>query len=316
MRIVFMGTPLFAARILSALCDKHEVIACYTRADAVRGRGKKLIPSPVKEEAQSRGIPVFTPPSFKDPKTVEQLAELQPEVICVAAYGALLPPEVLAIPPFGCLNVHGSLLPRWRGAAPLERALLAGDETTGVCIMAMEAGLDTGPYCQRGTIEIGEKDLAALYDEMAQLGSDLLLQALDGLQANEVQWQAQNEVEALYAQKIGKGELNPTPNDAPSAFIRKVRASSTEHPAKAMLAFKPVTLETCRLLDAESEGTLASGLEPGTLRFAAKRLLLGLPGGAVEVLSLKPDGKKSMTGAAFAAGIPGMKTEDNRWDAL
>ena len=135
-----MGTPRFAAEILDELAEFHEIAAVYTRPDAVRGRGKALVPSPVKEVAERRGFPVRTPRTLRDAAVLSELAAFAPDVICVAAYGAILPKEVLDLPPFGCLNVHGSLLPRWRGAAPIERAILAGDEEIGVCIMAMEEG--------------------------------------------------------------------------------------------------------------------------------------------------------------------------------
>ena len=136
-----MGTPRFAAEILDELAEFHEIAAVYTRPDAVRGRGKALVPSPVKEVAERRGLPVRTPRTLRDAAVLSELAAFAPDVICVAAYGAILPKEVLDLPPFGCLNVHGSLLPRWRGAAPIERAILAGDEEIGVCIMALEEGL-------------------------------------------------------------------------------------------------------------------------------------------------------------------------------
>ena len=146
MRVVFMGTPDFAASILIELKEQHDVVAVYTRADAVRGRGKKLVPSPVKEVALGANIPVFEPRTLRDEAEVERLRALDPDVICVAAYGMILPQAVLDIPKHGCLNVHASLLPKYRGAAPIERAILNGDDEAGVCIMRMEAGLDTGDY--------------------------------------------------------------------------------------------------------------------------------------------------------------------------
>ena len=162
MRVVFMGTPRFAAEILDELAEFHEIAAVYTRPDAVRGRGKALAPSPVKEVAERRGFPVRTPRTLRDAEVLSELAAFAPDVICVAAYGAILPKDVLDLPPFGCLNVHGSLLPRWRGAAPIERAILAGDEEIGVCIMAMEEGLDTGDYCVCRSLPAGSRTAAEL----------------------------------------------------------------------------------------------------------------------------------------------------------
>lgn len=169
MRVVFMGTPRFAAEILDELAEFHEIAAVYTRPDAVRGRGKALVPSPVKEVAERRGLPVRTPRTLRDAAVLSELAAFAPDVICVAAYGAILPKEVLDLPPFGCLNVHGSLLPRWRGAAPIERAILAGDEEIGVCIMAMEEGLDTGDYCVCRSLPAGSRTAAELTEELAAL---------------------------------------------------------------------------------------------------------------------------------------------------
>ena len=178
MRVVFMGTPEFAATILDDLVQHHDVVAVYTRPDAVRGRGKRLEPSPVKVVAERHGLAVLTPRTLRDEEAQRELAAFRPDVICVAAYGAILPKAVLDIPTHGCLNVHASLLPRWRGAAPIERAILAGDEEAGVCIMRMEEGLDTGAYCVCRTAVVGRKNAAALTDELANLGSHALLTAL------------------------------------------------------------------------------------------------------------------------------------------
>ena len=149
MRIVFMGTPQLAAKILQALtvAETTQIVAVYTNADAVSKRGNQLIPSPVKVVANEAGVPVHTPSTFKDELEVERLAAYEPDFICVAAYGMILPTSALNIPKYECINVHGSLLPRWRGAAPIQRAILAGDEHTGVSIMRMDAGMDTGDYC-------------------------------------------------------------------------------------------------------------------------------------------------------------------------
>ncbi len=173
-----MGTPRFAAEILDELAEFHEIAAVYTRPDAVRGRGKALVPSPVKEVAERRGLPVRTPRTLRDAAVLSELAAFAPDAICVAAYGAILPKEVLDLPPFGCLNVHGSLLPRWRGAAPIERAILAGDEEIGVCIMAMEEGLDTGDYCVCRSLPAGSRTAAELTEELAALGASALLTAV------------------------------------------------------------------------------------------------------------------------------------------
>ena len=171
MRVVFMGTPDFAASILIELKEQHDVVAVYTRADAVRGRGKKLVPSPVKEVALGANIPVFEPRTLRDEAEVERLRALDPDVICVAAYGMILPQAVLDIPKHGCLNVHASLLPKYRGAAPIERAILNGDDEAGVCIMRMEAGLDTGDYCICRSCQIAGMNAERLTGELADNNS-------------------------------------------------------------------------------------------------------------------------------------------------
>lgn len=315
MRVVFMGTPEFAATILEDLSQQHEVVAVYTRPDAVRGRGKQLEPSPVKRTAERLGLPVLTPRTLRTEEAQAELAAFEPEVICVAAYGAILPKAVLDIPSHGCLNVHASLLPRWRGAAPVERALLAGDEETGVCVMRMEEGLDTGAFCVCRTARIDAKTADELTDELANLGSHALLTALVHVQNDAAEWTEQDESLVTYASKIEKGELDPLPTDTAATAVLKVRASSAAHPARTILAGRPVTL--CALVEPDDARgrDLVSGLSAGEIRFAGKRLFLGFADGAAEVLSVKPDGKQAMDAKAFAAGVQGIKAGGLCWEA-
>lgn len=313
MRVVFMGTPKLAADILVEIAQQHEVVCVYTRPDAVRGRGVKLEPSSVKAAAERLGIPVRTATSLRDAEEQAHLAELAPDAICVAAYGCILPREVLEIPRYGCLNVHASLLPRWRGAAPIERAILAGDEQTGVCIMRMEEGLDTGPYCVRRATEVEGKSAAELTDELANLGARALLTGLSVVEQGGAEWTFQDDAAATYAEKLAKDELYPDPAEPAAAMVRKVLASSEAHPARAVIAGRSATVERVALPDDEHAAALCDGLEQGAVRFAAKRLFLGTGDGAVEVLSLKPDGKKSMDARAFAAGIQGIKAGGCTW---
>lgn len=313
MRIVFMGTPEFAATILEDLSQQHDVVAVYTRPDAVRGRGKTLEASPVKRVAERLGLEVRTPRSLRDEVAQSALAALNPEVICVAAYGAILPVVVLEIPPLGCLNVHASLLPRWRGAAPIERAILAGDEDAGVCVMRMEEGLDTGDYCVCRTAHIEGKTTGELTDELANLGSHALLTALVHVQNNAADWTKQDEAQVTYASKIEKGELNVLPEDTAELAVRKVRASSAAHPSRATIAGRVVTLYKIQEIDDERGCSLIQDMVPGQVRFAQKRLFLGVCGGAIELLSVKPDGKSEMNAKAFAAGIQGIKTDTLLW---
>lgn len=313
MRVVFMGTPKLAADILVEIAQQHEVVCVYTRPDAVRGRGAKLEPSSVKAAAERLGIPVRTATSLRDAEEQAHLAELAPDAICVAAYGCILPREVLEIPRYGCLNVHASLLPRWRGAAPIERAILAGDEQTGVCIMRMEEGLDTGPYCVRRATEVEGKSAAELTDELANLGARALLTGLSVVEQGGAEWTFQDDAAATYAEKLAKDELYPDPAEPAAAMVRKVLASSEAHPARAVIAGRSATVERVALPDDERAAALCDGLEQGAVRFAAKRLFLGTGDGAVEVLSLKPDGKKSMDARAFAAGVQGIKAGGCTW---
>ena len=309
MRIVFMGTPDFAASVLSELASQHDVVAVYTRPDAVRGRGKQLVPSPVKVEACERGIPVFTPKTLRDADEQQALAALEPDVICVAAYGMLLPAEVLSIPEHGCLNVHASLLPRWRGAAPIERAILSGDEEAGVCIMRMEEGLDTGDYCVCRSLEVGDKDVALLTDLLADLGAHALLTALTQLEAGCIRWTRQDEEHVTYAEKIAKGELNLDPAESAVANDRRVRASGAAHPARAVVAGRPLTVLAARVADDAPADRLGSG----AAALIANRLLLGCAEGVLEVTEVKPDGKRAMDARSFAAGVPALRGEEGTW---
>lgn len=316
MRVVFMGTPKLAADILVELAQQHEVVCAYTRPDAVRGRGAKLEPSPVKAAAERLGIPVRTPKTLRDAEEQAALTALAPDAICVAAYGCILPREVLDVPRYGCLNVHASLLPRWRGAAPIERAILAGDEQTGVCIMRMEEGLDTGPYCVRRATEVAGKSAAELTDELANLGARALLTGLSVVEQGGAEWIAQDDAQATYAQKLSKDELRLDPAQPAVCALRKVLASSDAHPARAVVAGRTCTLERAAVPDDERALALGEGIGAGEVRFAGKRLFLGAADGALEVLALKPDGKKSMDARAFAAGVQGIKAGGCTWERI
>lgn len=313
MRIVFMGTPDFAANILYELQEHHEIAAVYTRPDAVRGRGKALEPSPVKKTALRAGIPVFEPRTLRDADETARLAALRPDAICVAAYGMILPQEVLDIPRYGCLNVHASLLPKYRGAAPIERAILAGEREAGVCIMRMEAGLDTGDYCISRACEIGDMDCTRLTEELADKGARALISALYELEHGAVRWTVQDEAQATYAEKIAKGELDADPSQPVATNLRRIRASSAAHPSRCTIAGKSVTVTAAALPDAQMPPEAAAA-RPGAVVFAAKRLFLGCADGPVEVRAVKPDGKKEMTAAAFASGVQDIKSGTKIWE--
>ncbi len=315
MRVVFMGTPDFAASILRAIAPVHEIVAVLTRPDAVRGRGKRLEPSPVSVAASELGITPRTPTSLRDIVEQQALADVHPDVICVAAYGMILPPEVLSIPRYGCLNVHASLLPRWRGAAPIERAILAGDAETGVCVMRMGEGLDTGDYCISRAIDIRDTPASILSDQVSDLGAHALLTALSQLKEGTLYWTKQDEAQVTYASKIARGELWLAPEDDAVTTCRKVQASSDAHASRAVIAGKPVTVLRAKAVsDQDGSAALAQGISPGGVRFAGKRLFIGAADGVVELIEVKPDGKQAMEAKAFAAGVQGIKDGNKVWE--
>lgn len=227
LRIIFAGTPEFAAESLKALLQQgeHEVIAVYTQPDRPAGRGRELKASPVKELALERRIPVLQPLSLKDPEAVNELRALKPDLMIVAAYGLLLPQDVLDIPRWGCLNVHASLLPRWRGAAPIQRAILAGDRETGITIMQMDAGLDAGAmrYLERCPISPNDTG-ASLHDRLALLGGEALVAALDLLVAGELPSAPQTDADATYARKLTKEEARLDWSQPAAQLARAIHA--------------------------------------------------------------------------------------------
>ncbi len=227
LRIIFAGTPDFAASHLQGLLDagEHDIIAVYTQPDRPAGRGKKLKPSPVKALAEQQQLPVFQPASLRNEEAQQQLAELHADLMVVVAYGLLLPPPVLAVPRLGCINVHASLLPRWRGAAPIQRAIEAGDTDSGVTIMQMDIGLDTGDMLLKSRCAITAEDTAAsLHDKLAELGVPALDNALRSLAAGEALPQKQDDALTCYADKISKAEALINWREPAELISRKIRA--------------------------------------------------------------------------------------------
>jgi methionyl-tRNA formyltransferase len=227
MRIVYAGTPEFAVPALSAvLADpQHHIVAAYTQPDRPAGRGRQLAASPVKQRALAAGVAVEQPLNFRDDAAVEQLRSYQPDVMVVAAYGLILPQRVLDIPTHGCINIHASLLPRWRGAAPIQRAILAGDTHTGITIMRMEAGLDTGPMLLSECIAIGAHDNAALiHDQLATLGAQLIVTTLTDLPAQLAHAMPQPTEGVTYAKKLSKDEALIDWSQPAAQIDRQVRA--------------------------------------------------------------------------------------------
>ena len=226
LKIIFAGTPDFAARHLQALIDSpHEVVAVYSQPDRPAGRGKKLTASPVKLLAEEHNIAVFQPISLRNEAAQQELANLQADIMVVVAYGLILPKIVLDTPRLGCINVHGSILPRWRGAAPIQRALWAGDNETGVTIMQMDVGLDTGDMLLKTHLPIEESDTSAsLYEKLAKQGPEALIEALTGLSEGNLQAEKQDEAQANYAEKLSKEEARLDWHKSAKQLWQEIRA--------------------------------------------------------------------------------------------
>ncbi|MBA3054457.1 MAG: methionyl-tRNA formyltransferase [Sphingomonadales bacterium] len=294
MRIIFMGTPEFAVPTLVALVGAGHDIACvYTQPPRPGGRrGKELTPSPVQRESEARGIMVRHPASLKGADEQAAFAALGADIAVVAAYGLILPQAVLDAPKLGCLNVHGSLLPRWRGAAPIQRAILAGDAETGVGVMRMERGLDTGAVLLEGRMPIGRKTAGELTDELAQMGAQLMVQVLADLPAYpEI---AQSAEGVTYAHKIDKAEARLDFNGDAAQVERQVRAF-----APTPGAFFELDGERYRVLAAEVVG---GGGEPGVTLDDA--LTIACRSGALRVTLIQRAGRPAMDAASLLRGKP------------
>lgn len=288
-----MGTPAFAVPTLDALLDHHEVAAVFTRPDRAKGRGRRLVASPVKQRALERGVTIEQPSTLRDPSAVATLQALEPDAIVVAAYGFILPREVLDIPPHGCVNVHASLLPRWRGAAPIQRAILAGDEIAGVSIMRMEEGLDTGPWCLQASAVVDGKNAAELTDELALLGADSLLEALTQIETGSVRWTSQDDALATYAAKIGPDDVALLPILSVAEGARRVRASGTSAPCRVTVGDRRLVVIAAHRVD--------TALAPGEA-VCAGSLDLGLADGALRLDVIVPEGRSRMAADAFLRG--------------
>lgn len=237
MRVVFAGTPDFAARSLEALiASPWEVVAVLTQPDRPAGRGRRLSASPVKRLALDHGLPVRQPARLRDPATRDEIGAFAPDLMVVVAYGMILPAQILGIPRLGCFNVHASLLPRWRGAAPIQRAILAGDARTGVTIIRMDEGLDTGPMLHRLACPIGSEDTAgSLHDRLADLGARALIETISGLEAGTIHEEVQDEAQATYAPKVDKAEAVIDWSRPAAELDRVVRAFNPWPGARAVL---------------------------------------------------------------------------------
>ncbi|KPH80897.1 methionyl-tRNA formyltransferase [Bosea vaviloviae] len=298
LRVIFMGTPDFAVPTLTEIIGQgHEVVSCYTRAPAQAGRGLELKPSPVHKAAERFGIPVFTPSTLKTPDVAEQIASHDADVAVVVAYGMILPQAILDLPELGCLNLHASLLPRWRGAAPIQRAVMAGDAESGVCVMKMEAGLDTGPVGMVERLEIGpDMTSGELHDQLAPLGADLMVRALAALGRGGLRFTPQPEEGVTYAAKIGNAEakLNWA---RPARQVHDLVRGLAPFPG----AFAEIDLgkgpERLKILRTALAGGAA---EPGML--LDDEGTVACAEGAVKLLQVQRAGGRPVSGAEFLRG--------------
>jgi len=310
LKVAFAGTPEFAAVALDSLvASDHEVVGVLTQPDRPAGRGRKLTPSVVKIRALEAGIPVQQPLSLKDPQAVQAFAEWRADVLVVAAYGLILPQAVLDLPALGCLNIHGSLLPRWRGAAPIHRAVLAGDAQTGVCIMQMDAGLDTGDVLLSESLHIGSNDtVAELHDRLAALGAQALIKALPARCNGTLTPVAQPEAGVTYAEKLSKAEAKLNFNETSELLHRKVRAFNPWPVAEAQLCEQRVRIWSSRLVESSELTEADSNAKAGTvLTTTANAVRVRTGDGALDLLSLQWPGKKAQPASEFSQGrsLPG-----------
>jgi len=292
LRIIFAGTPDFAARHLDALLSSgHQVVGVFTQPDRPAGRGKKLMPSPVKVRAEEHGLPVFQPASLRPQENQQLVADLNADVMVVVAYGLILPKAVLDMPRLGCINVHGSLLPRWRGAAPIQRSLWAGDADTGVTIMQMDVGLDTGDMLYKLSCPITDEDTSAtLYDKLAELGPKGLIDTLQQLADNRVQPEVQDEALVTYAEKLSKEEARLDWSLPAAQLERCIRAFNPWPMSWLEIDGQPVKVWQASVIAGPVNAA------PGTIVEANKQgIQVATVEGILNLESLQPAGKKAMS---------------------
>ncbi len=296
MNIVYMGTPDFAVPALEALASDpaHTVLAAFTQPDKPRGRKMILTPPDVKVCAQRLNIPVYQPASMRSDEAFEQLAALKPDVIVVAAYGQILPKSVLDLPVYGCVNIHGSLLPKYRGASPIQQAVLNGDRVTGVTTMLMDVGLDTGDILLTKETAVGENETSAeLFDRLSVLGGELITETLDALESGTVTPRKQDEALATHTTKIDKS-MSPVDFTATAQEVHNLIRGLYSWPMATMtVGGKRVKIHKARMSDKSGRAGEILSVKP---------LIIACSKGAVEILELQPEGKKKMTAEAFAAG--------------
>lgn len=300
MRIVYMGTPDFAVYALSSLVDAgHEVVAVFTQPDKAKGRSNKLVPTPVKAKALELGIPVYQPEKLRSEENVQRIASFAPDVIVVAAYGQILPESILTIPPMGCINIHASLLPKYRGAAPIEWSIIDGEKQTGVTTMYMEKGLDTGDMLDVATVAIEPEDTAGtLHDKLAQAGAKLILMTLEKLADGTAVRTKQNDEDSCYAVMLKKEMGNIDFTKSATEIERLIRGLNPWPCAYTVIDGKHVKLFRAQVVS--QDGVNAT---PGEIINITKKFFEVACGEDVlRVLRLQPEGKKEMDAAAYLNG--------------
>lgn len=304
MRIVFMGTPDFAAVALEALITSEygaDIIGVVTRQDKPKNRGHAMTPPPVKVLAESRGLPVFQPQNLKTENFGETLAELAPDIIIVAAYGRLLPKYVLDAPKYGCINIHGSLLPKYRGAAPIQRAIMAGEKEMGITLMYMEEGLDTGDMITKSSYFPDANDnFGAIHDKLAHMGAELLLRTLPDIFAGKAPREKQDDALSSYAAKIEKEDTKIDFHAAAEEVHNKIRALSPEPAAYAFLGSSALKITKAELTDIPCEGEAGLAVALDAKKDGA--IFVNCADRQIKLLRLIPEGKKEMSAGDFIRG--------------
>lgn len=312
MRIVYMGTPEFAAIALDALVKEHDVVAVITQPDKPQGRNRKLVPTPVKVKAQEYSIPVYQPQKVRDEETVQMIREYHPDVIVVAAYGQILPESILNIPAYGCINIHASLLPKYRGAAPIERAILDGEQVTGVTTMYMEKGLDTGDMIDKVEVKIEADDTGAtLHDKLAKAGANLIVKTLSQIQDGTVKRTKQDDTESCYAAMLTKemGQIDfSRPADELERLVRGLipwPCAYTDIDGKNVKIYKTsvVKMDDAYKNAVQEKTEVSLAFAPGEIVEVTKKYIVIACGkDALMIKNLQPEGKKAMDTAAYLNG--------------
>jgi methionyl-tRNA formyltransferase len=300
LRLIFMGTPEFSVpTLLELTAHGHEIAAVYTRAPKASGRGLKLQPGPVEAEARRLGVPVFTPKSLKTPEAMEEFRALNADAAVVVAYGMILPEPILDAPKLGCFNLHASLLPRWRGAAPINRAIMSGDSETGVMVMKMDSGLDTGDIARAERIALTDAMTASdLHNVLSRLGADLMVRAMAALKRGALQFKKQSEHGVTYAAKIEKGEARIDWNRPARAVLRHIHGLSLFPGAWSEIVGEGVSARIKILRCELAQGVGAAGT------VLDDHLTIACTDGAIRVIELQRAGKGPMKAPEFLRGTP------------